>query len=67
MTEFEQKQRNLARFLFTLAYGTDTLDYQHAETIKNYMMDASDILLDYPHLLSLKERNRLDPEYPGTH
>jgi hypothetical protein len=57
-SEFEEKRRELAEFLYELYYGKSTwLEVLLAPTsddrFDNYMADADDILRSNPHLLTL--------------
>ena len=58
MTEFEEKREELARSLFELYHGEGSWEH-YPELHDNYRLDARDVLVLQPHLLSVPERVRL--------
>ena len=61
MTEFEEKREALAKSLFELVHGEGTWETVATEGDYrfNYKLDAEEVLVMQPHLLSASERVRL--------
>lgn len=58
--EFEEKVEALAKFLLELYYGPGTWHTPGFEELQdNYRLDATDVLLSQPHLLSVETRVRM--------
>lgn len=61
-TEFDTKKRELAEFLCKMATGLtiaemDDVDHEVSE---NYILDAEDVMISMPHLLSYGQRESLN-------